>query len=57
MSDEKKWKERLICEKNLAFKAGTRFRGEIVGDQTIINLEAFARESTNLPKPIAVSVT
>ncbi len=44
MSYERNWKERLICEKNLAFKAGARFRGEIVGDQTIINLEAFARE-------------
>lgn len=44
MSNEKTWKERLALGKNNVVKAGNRFRVEIVGDRTIINLEALTRE-------------
>jgi len=44
MSKRKTWKERLVLGKKHVFKAGKRFRGEIVGNRTIINLEALARE-------------
>jgi hypothetical protein len=44
MSTKIKWIERLVLKDKQAFKAGNRFRGEIVGDRTIINLESFTRE-------------
>ena len=44
MSNEKTWKERLVLGKNNVVKAGNRFRLEIVGDRTIINLEALTGE-------------
>jgi len=44
VSEKKSWKERLVLAKNQVFKAGTPFRGEIVENRTIINLESLKRE-------------
>ena len=44
MSNDRKLEERLVLKKNEVFRAGNRFRGEIVGDRTIINLGAFTRK-------------
>ncbi len=44
MSNELKWNQRLVRDKKTAFKAGERYRGALVGERTIINLDALSRE-------------
>lgn len=44
MANELNWKKRLVLDKKGVFKAGERFRGALVGDRTIINLDAWSNE-------------